>query len=168
MTCVILLLSLLSICLSAIALLLACRLIALNKNPGVHPFGIGDTARWIIAKAILTITRMGIQEAAGSLQLSGGQISGIEAAVQPLICYFNERRQRPFCWWTPAMRLAPLTISLPYITSINCVYHLLQPSSTPTGHQPNYLLRVMCYTPVKVYTTQGDPLAMSMYTLAIG
>ena len=81
MTCVILLLSLLSICLSAIALLLACRLIALNKNPGVHPFRIGDTARWIIAKAILTITRMGIQEAAGSLQLSGGQISGIEAVV---------------------------------------------------------------------------------------
>ena len=81
MTCAILLLSLLSICLSAIALLLACRLIALNKNPGVHPFRIGDTARWIIAKAILTITRMGIQEAAGSLQLSGGQISGIEAAV---------------------------------------------------------------------------------------
>ena len=81
MTCGILLLSLLSVCPSAIAPLLACRLIALNKNSGVCSVGIGDTARRIIAKAILTITRVGIQEAAGSLQLSAGQISGIEAAV---------------------------------------------------------------------------------------
>ncbi len=35
--------------------LLASRHIALDKNPGVRPRGIGDTARRIIAKAILTI-----------------------------------------------------------------------------------------------------------------
>ena len=35
----------------------------------------------IIAKAILTVTRLDIQEAAGSLQLCASQISGIEAAV---------------------------------------------------------------------------------------
>ena len=34
-----------------IAPLLSCRLIALNKNPGVRPIGISDTARRIIAKA---------------------------------------------------------------------------------------------------------------------
>ena len=46
---------------------MASHLIALDKNPGVHPIGIGDTARCIIAKAILNITR---QEAAGSIQLA--------------------------------------------------------------------------------------------------
>ena len=51
----------------------------------------------------------------------------------PSIRYSNERRQRLFCWWTPAMRLTPLTISLPYITSVDCVYHLLQPSSLLQG-----------------------------------
>ena len=66
---------------STVAPFLACRLITLNKNPGVRPIGIGDTARWIIAKAILIVTRLDIQEVTGSLQLCAGQISGIEAAV---------------------------------------------------------------------------------------
>ena len=30
----------------------ACRLIALNKNPGVRPIGVGETCRRIISKAI--------------------------------------------------------------------------------------------------------------------
>ena len=59
--------------------ILACRLIALDKCPGVRPIGIGDTARRIISKAVLAITRGDIQEATGSLQLCAGQISGCEA-----------------------------------------------------------------------------------------
>jgi len=66
---------------ASVAPLLASRLIALDKNPGVRPIGIGDTARCIIAKAILNIIRQDVQEAAGSLQLCAGQIAGIEAAV---------------------------------------------------------------------------------------
>ena len=61
--------------------LLACRLIALDKNPGVRPIGVCETARRIIAKAILLVTRGDIQEAAGPLQLCAGQIAGAEAAV---------------------------------------------------------------------------------------
>ena len=56
----------------------ACRLITLDKNPGVHPI---ETARRIISKAILHITRGNIQQVAGSTQLCAGQIAGIEAAI---------------------------------------------------------------------------------------
>ena len=61
--------------------LLSCRLIALNKNPGVRPIGIGETSRRIMAKAALRIMRDDIQDAAGTVQLSAGQIAGVEAAV---------------------------------------------------------------------------------------
>ena len=74
-----------------VAPLMASRPIALNKNSGVRPIGIGDTARSIMAKAILNITRHDIQEAAGSLQLCAGQISGIEAAVHAIRNLFQSK-----------------------------------------------------------------------------
>ena len=61
--------------------LLACRLIALDKNPGVRPIGIGETPRRIIAKALLAVTRNDILETVGSTQLCAGQIAGAESAV---------------------------------------------------------------------------------------
>ena len=52
---------------SIISPLLAYRLIALDKNPGVRPIGVGEVVRRIIAKAVLSIIGLDIQQAAGSL-----------------------------------------------------------------------------------------------------
>ena len=46
---------------------LACRLIALEKCPGVRPIGVCETARRIISKAILYPIKDDIQDVAGSL-----------------------------------------------------------------------------------------------------
>ena len=51
-------------CRSRISALVACRLVALDKNPGIRPIGIGETLRRLIGKAILCI----VQRTAGSLQ----------------------------------------------------------------------------------------------------
>ena len=45
----------------------ACRLIALNKCPGVRPIGIGEVVRRILGKVILATIGDEIQEAAGAL-----------------------------------------------------------------------------------------------------
>ena len=47
--------------------LVSCRLIALDKNPGFHPIGVGKVVRRIIAKAVLSIIGPDIQHAAGPL-----------------------------------------------------------------------------------------------------
>ena len=62
--------------------LLACRLITLDKNPGVGPIGIGETPRRIIAKTLLVVTRSDVLETVGSTQLCAGQIAAAESAVQ--------------------------------------------------------------------------------------
>ena len=69
----------------------ACRLIPLDKRPGVRPIGIGEVVRRIIGRAILTVTSKTIEQAAGSLQLCAGQECGIEGAIHAIcIKYTNE------------------------------------------------------------------------------
>ena len=46
--------------------LLACRLVALDKCPGVRPIGIGDTARRLITKAVLSVIKDDIMDVAGT------------------------------------------------------------------------------------------------------
>ena len=75
---------------NAIESLTACRLIALNQNPGVRPIGVAETLRRIMGKAILSIISDDIQRAAGSIQLCAGQISGIEAAIHAMNIAFED------------------------------------------------------------------------------
>ena len=63
----------------------SCRLIPLDKNPGVRPIGIGEIIRRIIGKAILQIVKSDVIESAGSL--GGG---GSEAAVHAANKIFEE------------------------------------------------------------------------------
>jgi len=67
----------------------SCRLIALDKCPGVRPIGVGETVRRIIAKAVLSVLKEDIWEAAGSSQLCAGQLSGREAAVHSVQTLFG-------------------------------------------------------------------------------
>ena len=150
---------------SAIGPLLACRLIALNKNPGVRPIGIGDTARRIIAKAILTVTKPDIQEAAGSIQLCAGQISGIEAAVHAVDSLFQQDD-------TEAILLVDASNafnSLNRLSALHNIRHLCPSLATAlinTYRAPTELFIDGDVLYSSEGTTQGDPLAMPMYALA--
>ncbi len=70
----------------------ACRLIPLDKCPGVRPIGISEIPRRIISKAILWILSPDIKEAAGPLQVSAGQIGGCEAAIHAMRLAFNNQK----------------------------------------------------------------------------
>ena len=63
--------------------LVAPRLIPLDKCPGMIPIGVGEVPRRIIAKAVLRVIGRDI-EAAGSLQVCAGQEGGCEAAVHAM------------------------------------------------------------------------------------
>ena len=64
--------------------LVANRLIALDKCPGVRPIGIGETLRHDIGKAVCYATRVDVELTCGSDQLCGGIRSGIEGAIHAI------------------------------------------------------------------------------------
>ena len=145
----------------------ACRLIPLDKRPGVRPIGIGDVPRRIVAKAILYVIGDDIALAAGPLQTCVGQSAGSEAAVHAMKNMFDDSD-------CEAALLVDAT------NAFNCVNRqaalhnisILCPAFSTilnnTYAQPVRLFVVgEGEIPSCEGTTQGDPLAMAMYALAV-
>ena len=70
--------------------LMAGRLVALDKCPGVRPVGIGETWRRLFAKTILLLCGKDAKQACGINQLCAGLESGIEGAVHDINVEWKE------------------------------------------------------------------------------
>ena len=62
----------------------ACRLIQLDRRPGLRPVGVGGVLRRIAGKAVMSLLKKDVLQAAGSLQLCGGQGAVSEAAIHAM------------------------------------------------------------------------------------
>ena len=62
----------------------ACRLVALDKQPGVRPVGIGETISRLMSKVVLHLCGRQATSLAGNLNLCAGLSAGIEGAVHAL------------------------------------------------------------------------------------
>ena len=145
---------------------IACRLIALDKCPGVRPIGIGETARRIIGRAIARVLSKDIQEAAGPLQLCAGQLSGCESAVHAMRELFE----------SPEIEAIILVDATNAFNSLNRqaalrnIHHLCPPLSKIliNTYREDVCLFIDGETLLSQEgTTQGDPLAMAMYAMAV-
>ena len=150
--------------------LMANRLVALDKCPGVRPVGIGEIFRRLLAKCVRHEAGAEATGACGIDQLCSGLSSGIDGAIHALRCLwqeheeeedwgfllvdarnaFNEGNRTAFLWtvrhrWPSAARFA-----------FNCYRHWGQ-----------LVLRAADGTAVILYSmegvTQGDPLSMDLY-----
>ena len=62
----------------------SCRLIPLDKCPGVRPVGIGEVARRTVGKAVMTVVKLDIQQAIASIQLCAGNDAVCKAEVHAM------------------------------------------------------------------------------------
>ena len=69
---------------------ICCRLVPLDKQPGIRPIGIGEVMRRIIGKAIGWTIKADLMESAGPLQAAGGSKGGAEAAIHAMRTIFED------------------------------------------------------------------------------
>ena len=74
--------------------LMACRLVALDKRPGVRPVRIGEMLRRALAKLVMRAAGKQAKTACGNLQLCAGLDSGIEGSTHAVGQRRSERVQR--------------------------------------------------------------------------
>ena len=144
----------------------ACRLIALDKCPGVTQIGIGEMARRILGKAIAMAIRSEIQDAAGPLQVCAGHLSGCEAAVHAMRQVFEVPD-------TDAVILVDASNAFKSLNRQTALRNIQQLCPALSKVLTNtYREDIPLFIDGEVLlsqegTTQGDPLAMAMYAIAI-
>ena len=152
---------------NSLSAFVACRLIPLDKCPGVRPIGVGEVPRRIIAKSVLRIIGWDIGKAADPLQLCSGQEGGCEAAVHAMRQIFRSPE-------TEGILLVDATNAFNTINRQAALHNIsilcppLAPILINTYRAP---VRMVITGSGEIEstegTTQGDPLAMAMYALAI-
>ena len=152
--------------------LTACRLVALDKNPGCRPVGIGEVLRRIIGKAVIDVTKNDIREAVGNLQVCAGQQAGCEAAIHSVREIFDE----PGC---EAVMLVDASNAFNTLNRKATIHNIRIkcPSFAKyvenTYKEPAKLFicdkNTLRYETItsEEGTTQGDPIAMPMYALGL-
>ena len=73
---------------------IACRLVPLDKKPGVRPVGIGEVLRRIIGKAVMTVVQKDMAQCTAPIQVCAGLPGGVEAAVHAAKEAIREERHR--------------------------------------------------------------------------
>lgn len=145
--------------------LVACRLVALDKCPGVRPVGIGEVPRRIISKAILAVIRSDIREVVGSLQLCIGQRLGCEASIHALNEIYEEEATEAILLvdasnaFNRLNRKAALSNAMNLCPAIGTILVNTYRSDPCLFIEGETIMS-------KEGTTQGDPLAMAMYAIA--
>ena len=131
----------------------------------MRPIGIGELPRRIIARAVLSVLRDDVQDAAGSVQLCAGQIARVESAVHAVQKCFEQDG-------TEAALLVDASNafnSLNRDAALHNIHFLCPPISIMLIN--TYRVQTELFIDGEVIfskegTTQGDPLAMPMYALA--
>ena len=143
----------------------ACRLIPLDKSPGVPPIGMCEVLRRIVGKTIMRVVKDDVLVASGPLQVCGGHEAGFEAAVHVMQAIFDDPTSEAVLLvdaknaFNNLNRRAAL-LNIQYLCPaiapvlINCYHNAI---SLSVGGEV-FLS--------KEGTTQGDPLAMTMFALA--
>ena len=141
--------------------LIACRLIPLDKNPGLRPIGVSEVLRRIDGKVIMKVVKDDVMTSVGSLQL------GCEAAIHAMHDIFEDTERE-------AVLLVDADNAFNSINRKALLHNIeyLCPSISTFVYNcyivPARLFIIGgCELRSQEETTQGDPTAMGTYAIGL-
>ena len=150
--------------------LFSCRLIALDKQPGVRPIRLGETLRRLLGKAVAELTGDDLAYAFGSEQLAYGVSCGIEGSIHGLRELFEKKSSNGFglllldgkkAFNSTNRSFALLNARTLRSRASTFLYNSYQECSKLVLSNTDVFIRS------KEGTTQGDPLSMLFYGVAL-
>ena len=152
---------------STIEPLLACRLIPLDKNPGLRPIGVGEVLRRIIGKAVASITRESITKSVGSLQVCAGHDAGCEAAIHSMKDIFADEDTEAVLLIDAANAFNSINReAFLHNIKVICPEIAIFVSNCYAKSSRLFVIGGIEISSAEG-TTQGDPMAMAIYAVAI-
>ena len=146
---------------------LACRLIPLNKNPGLISIGVGEVLRRIIGKVIVSVARNDIISSVGSLQVCANHEAGCEAAIHAMHTTFEDDKTEAVLLVGAANAFNSVNRQV-FLHNICIIYPPIAIYVRNYYTLPSRLFIVGgTEIPSSEGTTQRDPTAMSIYAIAI-
>ena len=146
---------------------LACRLVPLDKNPGLRPIGVGEVLRRVIGKSIMYVAKKDVINSCSDIQMCSGRESGCEAAIH-------------------AMKEAYDSVDSECVLLVDAANAFNSLNRKATLHNIKILCPLLaiyvtnCYSqPARLFviggvelashegTTQGDPLGMAIYAIGL-
>ena len=150
--------------------LMANRLIALDKSPGVRPIGIGECIRRVIGKTMALVTGRDVQDVCGVEQLATGLKASIEGAIHAMTDLYNEFASNSW-----GFLLIDAVNALNMINRTTALWNarVLWPrcSRFLFNTYRGYSMLILKDTKECIYSkegvTQGDPLSMFFCAVAV-
>ena len=146
---------------------LACRLVPLDKQPGLRPIGVGEVLRRVSAKVVMSVVKKDVVTASSKIQMCSGQEAGCEAAIHSMRKMFEGEESEAVI----------LVDAANAFNSINreALIHNLDVLCPIFGQYVRNCYRF----PVRLFviggselkskegTTQGDPAGMAIYAIGL-
>ena len=149
----------------SIQAILANRLIPLDKGEGaVRPIGVEEVIRRIMGKCVMIVTKPDVIDASGSLHVFAGQKSGSEAAIHAKRSILKASK-------TDAVLPIDASNALKRAAALHSTRVLCPTLATYVINTYKQAARLFITGGEELIsaegTTQGDPLAMSLYVISL-